>query len=99
MPQPRGAAYAAGIAVTRGDEARGSFAAEDPVRPQLRHGGVEAFDPAQAATQHDDIRVEDVDDMGEGTREVLQRLLRLPDEELQALQAKGVLTLPGTPAA
>jgi crotonobetainyl-CoA:carnitine CoA-transferase CaiB-like acyl-CoA transferase len=37
--------------------------------------------------------------LGEGTREVLQRLLRLPDEELQALQAKGVLTLPGTPAA
>jgi len=32
--------------------------------------------------------------LGEGTREVLQQLLQLPEEELQALQAKGVLTLP-----
>ena len=32
--------------------------------------------------------------LGEGTREVLQRLLQLPEHELQALQAKGVLTLP-----
>ena len=32
--------------------------------------------------------------LGEGTREVLQKLLQLPEEELQALQAKGVLTLP-----
>ena len=28
------------------------------------------------------------------TREVLQQLLNLPEAELQALQAKGVLTLP-----
>ncbi|MEG3001780.1 MAG: CaiB/BaiF CoA-transferase family protein [Comamonas sp.] len=34
--------------------------------------------------------------LGEGTREVLQQLLQLPEEELQALQAKGVLTLPQT---
>lgn len=32
--------------------------------------------------------------LGEGTREVLQQLLQLPEEELLALQAKGVLTLP-----
>lgn len=32
--------------------------------------------------------------LGEGTREVLQQLLQLSEEELQALQAKGVLTLP-----
>ena len=32
--------------------------------------------------------------LGEGTREVLQKLLQLSEEELQALQAKGVLTLP-----
>ena len=32
--------------------------------------------------------------LGEGTREVLQQLLQLPEAELQALQAKGVLTLP-----
>ena len=32
--------------------------------------------------------------LGEGTREVLQKLLSLSDEQLQALQAQGVLTLP-----
>ncbi|MGX5664220.1 CaiB/BaiF CoA transferase family protein [Diaphorobacter nitroreducens] len=32
--------------------------------------------------------------LGEGTREVLHRLLALSDEQLQALQARGVLTLP-----
>ena len=32
--------------------------------------------------------------LGEGTREVLQQLLQLPEEQLQALQAQGVLTLP-----
>lgn len=32
--------------------------------------------------------------LGEGTREVLQQLLQLPEAQLQALQAKGVLTLP-----
>ncbi|WP_280188584.1 CaiB/BaiF CoA transferase family protein [Delftia sp. PS-11] len=35
--------------------------------------------------------------LGEGTREVLQRLLAMDDEQLQQLQAKGVLTLPGEP--
>ncbi len=35
--------------------------------------------------------------LGEGTREVLQQLLQLPESELQALRDKGVLTLP--PAA
>jgi len=37
--------------------------------------------------------------LGEGTREVLQKLLQLSEQELKELQAKGVLTLPGTPAA
>jgi len=32
--------------------------------------------------------------LGEGTREVLQQLLQLSDQELQALRDKGVLTLP-----
>ena len=32
--------------------------------------------------------------LGEGTRAVLQQLLALSDDELQALQAQGVLTLP-----
>lgn len=32
--------------------------------------------------------------LGEGTREVLQKLLQLSEQELQDLQAKGVLTLP-----
>ncbi len=32
--------------------------------------------------------------LGEGTREVLQRLLQLPDDELRALRDRGVLTLP-----
>ncbi len=32
--------------------------------------------------------------LGEGTKEVLQQLLQLSEEELQALQAQGVLTLP-----
>jgi len=32
--------------------------------------------------------------LGEGTREVLQQLLQLPESELQALRDKGVLTLP-----
>ncbi len=32
--------------------------------------------------------------LGEGTRELLQGLLKLSEEELQALKAKGVLTLP-----
>ena len=32
--------------------------------------------------------------LGEGTREVLQQLLQLSEPELQALRAKGVLTLP-----
>ncbi|QQX86626.1 CoA transferase [Cupriavidus necator] len=32
--------------------------------------------------------------LGEGTREVLQRLLSMSDQQLQELQAKGVLTLP-----
>lgn len=32
--------------------------------------------------------------LGEGTREVLQQLLQLSDEDLQALRDKGVLTLP-----
>ena len=36
--------------------------------------------------------------LGEGTRDVLQQLLQLSDEELQDLQAKGVLTLPATGA-
>ncbi|PZQ77340.1 MAG: CoA transferase [Variovorax paradoxus] len=36
--------------------------------------------------------------LGEGTREVLQQLLNLSDDELHALQAQGVLTLPDTPA-
>lgn len=35
--------------------------------------------------------------LGEGTREVLQQLLQLPEDQLQALQAQGILTLP--PAA
>ena len=33
--------------------------------------------------------------LGEGTKDVLQQLLQLSEQELQALQAKGVLTLPG----
>ena len=32
--------------------------------------------------------------LGEGTRELLQSLLKLSEDELQALKAKGVLTLP-----
>ncbi|MDH1336910.1 CoA transferase [Comamonas thiooxydans] len=36
--------------------------------------------------------------LGEGTREVLQRLLTLDDAQLQDLQAKGVLTLPQDPS-
>lgn len=36
--------------------------------------------------------------LGEGTREVLQQLLQLSEEELQALQARGVLTLPSATA-
>lgn len=32
--------------------------------------------------------------LGEGTRDVLQRLLQLSDDELRGLQAQGVLTLP-----
>ncbi|MDQ0141811.1 CaiB/BaiF CoA transferase family protein [Cupriavidus necator] len=32
--------------------------------------------------------------LGEGTRAILQRMLELSDKELQALQARGVLTLP-----
>lgn len=35
--------------------------------------------------------------LGEGTREVLQRLLQLSDEALQGLQQRGVLTLPEAP--
>ncbi|QHJ00466.1 CoA transferase [Xylophilus rhododendri] len=35
--------------------------------------------------------------LGEGTREVLQRLLAMDDAELQALQERGVLTLPEPP--
>ncbi len=35
--------------------------------------------------------------LGEGTREVLQRLLQLSDEQLQGLQQRGVLTLPEAP--
>jgi len=34
--------------------------------------------------------------LGEGTREILQNLLKLSDEALQALQASGALTLPQT---
>ena len=34
--------------------------------------------------------------LGEGTREVLQKLLQLSEQELQDLQAKGVLTLPAS---
>jgi len=34
--------------------------------------------------------------LGEGTREVLQKLLQLSEQELQVLQAKGVLTLPAS---
>ena len=36
--------------------------------------------------------------LGEGTREVLQQLLQLSESELQALQERGVLTLPETPS-
>jgi len=36
--------------------------------------------------------------LGEGTREVLQRLLTLDDAQLQDLQSKGVLTLPQEPS-
>ena len=32
--------------------------------------------------------------LGEGTKDVLQKLLQLPESTLQELQAKGVLTLP-----
>jgi len=32
--------------------------------------------------------------LGEGTRELLQKLLQMSEQDLQALQAKGVLTLP-----
>ncbi|SFE95397.1 Crotonobetainyl-CoA:carnitine CoA-transferase CaiB [Paracidovorax wautersii] len=35
--------------------------------------------------------------LGEGTREVLQRLLQMSDEQLQGLQQRGVLTLPEAP--
>jgi crotonobetainyl-CoA:carnitine CoA-transferase CaiB-like acyl-CoA transferase len=35
--------------------------------------------------------------LGEGTREVLHRLLSMSDEQLEQLQAKGVLTLPQEP--
>ena len=34
--------------------------------------------------------------LGEATREVLQKLLQMSEQELQALQAKGVLTLPAS---
>ncbi len=34
--------------------------------------------------------------LGEGTREVLQKLLQMSEQELQALQATGVLTLPAS---
>ena len=37
--------------------------------------------------------------LGEGTREVLQRLLQMSDEQLQQLQQRGVLTLPEAPPA
>lgn len=37
--------------------------------------------------------------LGEGTREVLQQLLQLSEQELQALRAKGVLTLPDSPTS
>jgi len=37
--------------------------------------------------------------LGEGTREVLQRLLHMSDEQLQQLQQRGVLTLPEAPPA
>lgn len=37
--------------------------------------------------------------LGEGTRDVLQQLLQLSEEDLQAMQAKGILTLPADPAA
>ncbi len=36
--------------------------------------------------------------LGEGTRDVLQQLLQLSEQELQALRSKGVLTLPDLPA-
>ena len=35
--------------------------------------------------------------LGEATRDVLQQLLRMSEQELQDLQAKGVLTLPAVP--
>ena len=35
--------------------------------------------------------------LGEGTREVLQQLLQMSEDELQALKAKGILTLPSLP--
>jgi crotonobetainyl-CoA:carnitine CoA-transferase CaiB-like acyl-CoA transferase len=37
--------------------------------------------------------------LGEGTRELLQQLLALSGEQLQALQARGVLTLPDVHSA
>src|SRR5215831_2708990 len=81
-PQPGGTADAARIAVQRrqqpGDDTVGL--GEDVASPQLRHARVDRLHLRQAAAQHDDVRVDEIDDVGQRPRQPvaieLERLRR-----------------------
>src|SRR5688572_11978292 len=71
-PQPGGTAYAARVAMggphEPGTDDFVDTCREDPPAPESRHAFVERLDIRQAAANHDDIRIEHVDDRGQPAR-------------------------------
>ncbi len=48
------------------DQRRVALVGEDPLPPEFRRFHIEAGDIGKAAAEDDDVRVEDVDDAGQG---------------------------------
>ena len=73
--QPGRAAHVRRLAMQAGLQAgagRVNGAGEHPARPQCRHLRVQVRQPRQPAAQHDDIGVEQVDDVGQRARQTLR---------------------------
>ena len=69
--QPGRAAYAARVAVQRAHESRVDAVREDVSRPPVRHRVGQRVDVRDAAAEHDDVRIEHVDDAGECARQAI----------------------------
>ena len=71
VPQPRRATHTARVAVLRADQARDDMVRENVPRPEPRHALVEAIDVRQPAAEHDDVRIDEVDDAAERARHAI----------------------------